>query len=906
MNDSAGPLQGAVLSHGRYSVLAKLGEGGMGYVFRAHDRNLDTDVVVKMPRRAMLEDPDFAGRFAREVRALVELAHPHIVKVSDVGEHDGLPFAVMQYLPGGSLEDRHALGGEGSPRPAEPAELSRWLPAVAAALDYAHHQGYVHRDVKPANILFDSQGNAFLGDFGVAKLIAAAAEAGTRRVVTGTGMVLGTPGYMAPEVILGTAPDGRADQYALGVVAFEVLSGRRPFEAATATAVLVQQTTVDAPSLDVVRPGLPAPLVAVIARALHRDPAARFADCASFARAAVEAAAAAPAHESSPAYSPSPAPASATVAVAAVGRKRLDCPVCAKPLGAPPNAAGRRIRCPVCSAKLLVAVDLGSLTLVDSEESGGTMQVSSLQSYALASAPGDREGNGPAQTERLAVRAPAPEPLPGRAGAAPSHSLDDHDQSPARLGLGAIIGVAAGAVLLVGVLAGAYVWSHSGDGKAPQAASKPAEAPPPAPKIAPIAPVALSPPPSGGGERSPAPERRRLEPVQVALDAGRLDEAKRLLTAYLADPAAPQREQAMALDAELDLVQSDARAKELLAVLAPHELDSFIVGGPWPRRMSHLSNALETAHLATLRRVAMEMRGPQQPSPPLAAGFAAGGRPGGGPGIRGGRGGPGSPGGRGGPGIPGGRGGAGFAAGRPGAAAPPTVAAAGAPTGAVPADINEVMTDPERFGDRLVIPRGFFWIGTKASRISGQIALPVKDSDGNTLADGVSLGSSRLLFLIAEPVARQLNDWLAQNQVAASAKTTCKSVLALQIRRESLAQGPRWVAMIVAMQILQGVNYANIIADRLTETFRVVWVTSDFAQLGYGEGPDWAERLGGEKYTGLVKRRYREAIRSAKAAQNRAQLDSAMVRMMGETMKLKQQRDAAQMKTYANFMKSFR
>src|SRR3954462_10002838 len=105
MTKTANDWTGSTLSDGRYLVAAKLGEGGMGIVYRARDRNLDTDVVIKVPRRAMLDDPEFADRFAREVRSLVKLSHPNIVKVTDVGEHDGMPFAVMQYLSGGSLED---------------------------------------------------------------------------------------------------------------------------------------------------------------------------------------------------------------------------------------------------------------------------------------------------------------------------------------------------------------------------------------------------------------------------------------------------------------------------------------------------------------------------------------------------------------------------------------------------------------------------------------------------------------------------------------------------------------------------------------------------------------------------------------------------------------------------------
>src|SRR5262249_34266707 len=163
---------------------------------RALDRNIEADVVVKVPRQAMMEDPEFAGRFTREIRSLVKLSHPHIVKVTDVGDWEGTPFAVMQFLSGGSLEDRRPVGPDRRPVPCDPKEVPRWLTAVAEALDYVHAQGYVHRDVKPGNILFDDQGHAFLSDFGVAKVLAlSTASPPSQTARTGTGMVLGTPEY---------------------------------------------------------------------------------------------------------------------------------------------------------------------------------------------------------------------------------------------------------------------------------------------------------------------------------------------------------------------------------------------------------------------------------------------------------------------------------------------------------------------------------------------------------------------------------------------------------------------------------------------------------------------------------------------------------------------------------------
>src|SRR5438552_10424619 len=163
---------GLLLADGRYQIVDKLGEGGMGFVYRARDLRLDCDVVIKVPRRAMLEDAGFAGRFSREIRSLVQLAHPHIVRLTDVGEHDGVPFAVMQYLSGGSLHDRQRPAGDARAVGPLLQELRAWLPGVATALDFIHQQHYIHRDIKPHNILFDEHGHVYLSDFGIAKVLA--------------------------------------------------------------------------------------------------------------------------------------------------------------------------------------------------------------------------------------------------------------------------------------------------------------------------------------------------------------------------------------------------------------------------------------------------------------------------------------------------------------------------------------------------------------------------------------------------------------------------------------------------------------------------------------------------------------------------------------------------------------
>lgn len=269
---------GVELADGRYQITKKLGEGGMGFVLAADDRHLQTQVVIKIPRPALLDDADAAKRFLHEIRSLVRLSHPHVVKILDVGEHDGLPFAVMQFLSGGSLRDRCPAG-----RAVSVESLERWLPAIAEALDFVHQQKCVHRDIKPANILFDKHGHAYLSDFGVVKGLTQEGLRGETGAMTGTGLVLGTPDYMAPEVILGKRFDGRADQYALAVMIYELLAGRLPFVGRTPSAVLVLHSTMLPPPLSELAPSVPQHVVAAIVRGLSKDPAQRFPSCTELA-----------------------------------------------------------------------------------------------------------------------------------------------------------------------------------------------------------------------------------------------------------------------------------------------------------------------------------------------------------------------------------------------------------------------------------------------------------------------------------------------------------------------------------------------------------------------------------------------------------------------------------------------
>jgi formylglycine-generating enzyme required for sulfatase activity/serine/threonine protein kinase len=261
---------------GRYRVESELGRGGMGTVYLAFDTRMERRVVVKVPEPRFLDDPGFRGRFEREVRSQVQLSHPHIVGVLDGGTEGDVPYVVLTYLDGGSLKDRiDAAGGR-----LAPAKVLAWLPDVARALDNVHEDEVVHRDVKPANILFDGKGNVFLADFGIAKALG---EQDTG--LTQTGTTPGTPDYMAPEAALDVGLDGRADQYALGVVVYRALAGRVPITSTNPFAVLTKKALEDPEPLARAAPGVSDEVSRVVMRALSRDRDQRYPDCARFAEA---------------------------------------------------------------------------------------------------------------------------------------------------------------------------------------------------------------------------------------------------------------------------------------------------------------------------------------------------------------------------------------------------------------------------------------------------------------------------------------------------------------------------------------------------------------------------------------------------------------------------------------------
>jgi serine/threonine protein kinase len=255
----------------RYTGAQPIGHGGMGEIFRATDTTLGRAVAVKVLDERHAQDTSVRERFTREALAVARLSgNPNIVTIYDVGVHRERPFIVMEYLAGGSLEQKLRADGMQSPR-----EALEWLEQTANALDAAHREGIVHRDVKPANLLLDRYGRVHVADFG----IASAAGLGS---LTQTGTVLGTASYLSPEQALGERTTAASDRYSLGIVAFELLTGRRPFEGDSIAAEASAHVTGTVPSVRDVNPALPVELDPVFARALAKDPARRYGSAAEF------------------------------------------------------------------------------------------------------------------------------------------------------------------------------------------------------------------------------------------------------------------------------------------------------------------------------------------------------------------------------------------------------------------------------------------------------------------------------------------------------------------------------------------------------------------------------------------------------------------------------------------------
>jgi eukaryotic-like serine/threonine-protein kinase len=254
----------------RYHAPTLIARGGMADLYRALDTALRRDVAIKVLGARFAADAEIRERFLREAHTAARLSgHPAIVAIYDVGEADDLPYIVMEYLPRGSLADRIAAGR------VEPAQAVRWLDEVAQALDHAHARGVVHRDVKPANLLLDDEGQVHVVDFGIA-------NASSLPSLTATGTVMGTSGYISPEQASGGRAGPASDRYALAVVAFELLTGRRPFQGDSFAGEASAHVNAVPPRPSSVNPALPGEVDAVLSRGLAKDPAQRYESSAAF------------------------------------------------------------------------------------------------------------------------------------------------------------------------------------------------------------------------------------------------------------------------------------------------------------------------------------------------------------------------------------------------------------------------------------------------------------------------------------------------------------------------------------------------------------------------------------------------------------------------------------------------
>ncbi len=248
---------------GQYQIVQKIGEGGMGAVYKADQPSIPRSVVIKVLGSSLADQPEALDRFRRELDMITRLEHPHILPVYDFGEVNSNPYIVMRFMSGGSLQERLQAAAFGR------VEALRLLDQVALALDFAHDHGIIHRDLKPANILLDEAANAYLADFGLAKTMSGTQD------LTATGSTLGSPAYMSPEQARGQKLDRRSDIYSFAVLIYRVLSGRLPFEAKTAWEFITKHISEEPVPIRRYAPDLPPAVEAVLGTGLAKDPRSR-------------------------------------------------------------------------------------------------------------------------------------------------------------------------------------------------------------------------------------------------------------------------------------------------------------------------------------------------------------------------------------------------------------------------------------------------------------------------------------------------------------------------------------------------------------------------------------------------------------------------------------------------------
>ena len=327
----------------RYRLGSRLGGGGMAVVYRAIDERLDRAVAVKLLDPARYGNDDALARFEREAQAAASIQHPNVVAVHDFGRDGDVLFIVMECLPGRTMADEIAAG------PLEVSRVTALLDDVLAGLAAAHDKQVLHRDIKPGNVLITVDGRAKLADFGIA--------AASQHDLTETGVVIGTAAYLAPERVRGGRATVRSDLYAVGIVAYEALGGRRPFDESSPLALAYAITAGDAPPLRELRPDAPGALCDVIARSTSVDPAARFASARDF-RSALEGASAVRTGAASTPTRPQ-VEVAATVS-AATERMRAASPA---PPHEPTPPAGRRPRRRLAALGLALAIVAAALII---------------------------------------------------------------------------------------------------------------------------------------------------------------------------------------------------------------------------------------------------------------------------------------------------------------------------------------------------------------------------------------------------------------------------------------------------------------------------------------------------------------------------------------------------------------
>jgi serine/threonine protein kinase len=256
---------------GPYRIISKIGQGGMATVYKAYQPSMDRNVAIKVLPSQLAESREFTARFQQEAHIIARLEHPYILPVFDYGESDGISYFVMRYLEAGTLKTKMEAG------PLSLKEIDRLFTQLADALGYAHSQGVVHRDLKPANALVDPQGNLFLTDFGIAKLLESASPR-----LTQTDAIMGTPAYISPEQAKAIKVDQRSDIYSLGIILYEMVTGRVPFMADTPLAVILKQISDPLPPPSIIKADIPEAIERVILKALAKEPDDRYATAAEF------------------------------------------------------------------------------------------------------------------------------------------------------------------------------------------------------------------------------------------------------------------------------------------------------------------------------------------------------------------------------------------------------------------------------------------------------------------------------------------------------------------------------------------------------------------------------------------------------------------------------------------------